>query len=146
MAGMFQVLAIGTGLITTTVLIHVLGLISITTGASWLHKKLGVPRRSHQVGFTVGIVLGLFVIASVEIWLWAAGFWLTGTVADFNSALYLSTITYSTVGYGDILPAHDWRLLAALEGVTGFLMIGWSTAYLVTAGTKFGPFHNGEHF
>jgi hypothetical protein len=33
-----------------------------------------------------------------------------------------------------------------MEGVNGFLLIGWSTAYLVTAGTRIGPFTRGEHF
>ncbi|UCI16210.1 potassium channel family protein (plasmid) [Mesorhizobium sp. B2-1-1] len=46
-----------------------------------------------------------------------------------------STITFSTVGYGDIVPALAWRVLAALECVNGFLLIGWSTACLIAAGT-----------
>ncbi|MGX7874076.1 potassium channel family protein [Mesorhizobium sp. ORM6] len=40
--------------------------------------------------------------------------------ADFETALYFSTITFSTVGYGDVVPAHARRVLAALEGVNGF--------------------------
>ncbi|HTN60908.1 MAG TPA: ion channel [Devosia sp.] len=140
------VLVIGTILITLTVLIHVLGLISITWVANWFRDRFTLSGRAHRVALTNGIVLGLFGVVSVEIWLWTAGFLVFGVASDFNSALYLSTITYSTVGYGDILPAKGWGLLAALEGVTGFLMIGWSTAFLVTASTKFGPFRSGEHF
>ena len=140
------VLLIGTVLITLTVLLHVLGLISITRLASWSRHRFALSRRSHQVALTVGIVLGLFGVVTVEIWLWSAAFFAFGVSSDFNSALYLSTTTYSTVGYGDVVPADGWGLLAALEGVTGFLMIGWSTAFLVTASTKFGPFRSGEHF
>jgi hypothetical protein len=139
-------LVIGTALITLTVLIHVFGLISITRVATWFRDRFTRSSRWHQVGLTIGIVLGLFGVVSVEIWLWTAAFLVFGVASDFDSALYLSTITYATVGYGDVVPVHGWGLLAALEGVTGFLMIGWSTAFLVTASTKFGPFRPGEHF
>jgi hypothetical protein len=44
------------------------------------------------------------------------------------------------------VPAQEWRLLASLEGINGFLLIGWSTAYLVAASTRIGPFKSGEHF
>ena len=71
---------------------------------------------------------------------------LIGAFQDFPSALYFSTITFSTVGYGDLVPDVHWRLFAALEGVNGFLLIGWSTAYLIAAGTRIGPFRTGEHF
>jgi hypothetical protein len=65
---------------------------------------------------------------------------------DLESSLYFSTETFSTLGYGDITPLPRWRLFAALEAVNGFLLIGWSTAYLVAASTRHGPFRIGEHF
>lgn len=138
--------AVGSVLIASTVLIHILGLISITRVAGWLGARFKLSRRPHRIAVMVGIVLGLFAVATVEIWLWAICYTMLEVSPDFDSALYLSTTTFATVGYGDVVPTRDWRLLAALEGVTGFLMIGWSTAFLVTAGTKFGPFRSGEHF
>ena len=72
--------------------------------------------------------------------------YLLDVVGDFDTALYFSTVTFSTIGYGDIVPAHGWRLFSALEGIDGFLLIGWSTAYLITAGIRVGPFRAGEHF
>ena len=67
-------------------------------------------------------------------------------VGDFEAALYFSTVSFSTLGYGDVIPAEEWRIFAALEGVDGFLLIGWSTAYLIAAGIRVGPFRSGEHF
>ena len=139
-------LAVGTAIICATVMVHVLGLMVITHAAANLSARYKLHRRPHRVAVMVGMVLGLFCVVSLEIWLWAACYLVLRAAPDFASALYLSTITFSTVGYGDIVPAMAWRLLAALEGITGFLMIGWSTAYLVTAGTRFGPFRSGEHF
>jgi hypothetical protein len=83
---------------------------------------------------------------TVEVWLRAGIYRLLRILSDFETALYFSTITFSTVGYGDVVPAPGWRILAALEGINGFLLIGWSTAYLIAAGTRVGPFNIGEHF
>lgn len=146
MSETFSSLALGTVIICTTVLIHILGLMSITSLAGGLSTRFKLHGRSHRVAVMIAIVLGLFAVVSVEIWLWTLCYVVLSVAPDFASALYLSTITYSTVGYGDVVPAREWRQFAALEGITGFLMIGWSTAYLVTAGVKFGPFRSGEHF
>ena len=49
---------------------------------------------------------------------------------------------FSTIGYGELAFDPSWRLLTALEGINGFIMIGWSTAYLVRASTLHGPFRD----
>jgi hypothetical protein len=139
-------LLIGTVAITATVFIHTFGLISVSRTIGWLTAKLHLHGQKTRIIAMNGVVLGLLVVLSVEIWLWALFHLLVGTVDDFPTALYFSTITFSTVGYGDVIPHPEWRLLAALEGVNGFLLIGWSTAYLVAAGIRFGPFRSGEHF
>jgi hypothetical protein len=92
------------------------------------------------------VVLGVFAVLTAEVWLWALCYYLIGCFDDFATALYFATITFSTVGYGDVIPPSEWRMLAALEGINGFLLIGWSTAYLVAAGMRVGPFRSGEHF
>jgi Ion channel. len=115
---------------------------------SSIHPEAHRPLTSFVEDYLVmvGMAFGLFAVVSVEVWLWTLCYLILSVTPDFESALYLSTITYSTVGCGDVIPAKAWRLLSALEGVIGFLMIGWSTAYLVTAGTRFGPFWSGERF
>ena len=94
----------------------------------------------------ISVVIGLFAVISVEVWIWAGFYWLLDMLPDFETALYFSTVTFSTIGYGDIVPNVGWRLFAALEGINGLLLIGWSTAYLIAAGTRVGPFKAGEHF
>lgn len=146
MHGVLVVLLAGALIICVTVLIHITGLIAINKLATRLSAPTRARRIHHRFAAMVAVVLGLFVVSTAEIWLWAGCFLLLGVSGDLEIALYLSTTTYSTVGYGDVVPMNGWRLLAALEGVTGFLMIGWSTAFLVTAGTRHGPFRTGEHF
>ena len=102
-------------------------------------------RRSRTLAM-ISVVIGLFAVLTVEIWLWAVCYSLFGVIGDYPTALYFSTTTFATVGFGDVVPGPAWRLLAALEGINGFLLIGWSTAYLVSAGVRIGPFRAGEHF
>lgn len=64
----------------------------------------------------------------VQIALWAAYFRLQGCLPDFETALYFSGVSYSTLGYGDVVLPHDWRMLGPAEGLTGILMCGLSTA------------------
>jgi len=94
----------------------------------------------------IATVLALFIVHAVEIWLWALVYIAIGSLPDIESALYFSTTTFSTIGYGDIVLSSDWRLLGSLEGISGLLLIGWSTAYLVAASTRHGPLRVGEHF
>ncbi|BAV51114.1 Putative uncharacterized protein [Mesorhizobium loti] len=139
-------LFVGTIVISLTVLIHTFGLIAITHAMARLVALFRMHGRRSRVVAMITVVMGLFAVMTAEVWLWAGIYRLLGILGDFETALYFSTITFSTVGYGDVVPAHDWRVLAALEGINGFLLIGWSTAYLIAAGTRVGPFRAGEHF
>jgi voltage-gated potassium channel Kch len=139
-------LTIGTIVISLTVLIHTFGLIAITHFMSWLVAHFRMHGRRSRVVAMITIVFGLFAVLTVEIWLWAIFHLIIGAFSDIATALYFSTVTFSTLGYGDVLPPERWRLLAALEAVNGFLLIGWSTAYLIAASTRVGPFRSGEHF
>ena len=140
-------LALGTVIISTTVLFHTLGLVLLARVMARVVRWFSLHK--HDFGKSVAMVttvLGLFLIHAVEIWMWAVVFLLIGATASFQDALYFSTESFSTVGYGDIIVGARWRLLASLEAINGFILIGWSTAYLVSASTRHGPFRLGEHF
>lgn len=136
--------AIGTGIVAITVLIHTFGLIWITHAMKWMVARFRMHGGSVLAMITV--VIGLFAILLTEIWLWAVCYKILGAFSDFTTGLYFSIAAFSTLGLGDVLPADQWRLLAALESLNGFLLIGWSTAYLISASMRVGPFRSGEHF
>ena len=143
---MLQNLAAGTLLVAMTVLIHTAGLMAIAAATPRLARWLRL--HSHDLGRTLvmtGTVVGLLGILTLEVWSWALAYDLLGVTHSFEDALSLSTDVFSTIGYGDLPFDPAWRLLTALEGINGFLMIGWSTAYLVRASTVHGPFRQ-EHF
>ena len=139
-------LSLGAFVISLTVVIHTWGLIAITHVTAQLTARFRTHGRRSRIFAMVTTVIGIFCVITVEVWLWAAFHYALGVVGDFEAALYFSTVSFSTLGYGDVIPAEEWRIFAALEGVDGFLLIGWSTAYLIAAGIRVGPFRSGEHF
>jgi hypothetical protein len=144
---MLMDLSAGTVVIAITVFTQTFGLILLSNAMPHIVRWGRLHR--HGFGKTVAMVatvFGLFLIHTVEIWTWAGAYLALGTLPNFTDALYFSTVTFSTLGYGDIVLAPEFRLFGALEGVSGFLLIGWSTAYLVSASTRYGPFRAGEHF
>lgn len=133
-------------MIAVTVIIHTFGLIIVTRAMAFLVARFRMHGHRSRTLAMISVVVGLFAVLTVEIWLWAICYTIFGVIEDYPTALYFSTTTFATVGFGDVVPGPAWRLLAALEGINGFLLIGWSTAYLVSAGTRIGPFRTGEHF
>jgi hypothetical protein len=144
---MFVDLALGSALMAGTVVIHTFGLIVVTAAM----RRIVDWFRLHRHGFgrstaMLATVLCLFGLHVLEIWLWAGAYVLTGAMPELQTALYFSSSTFSTLGYGDVVLDPAWRLFGSLEAVNGLLLIGWSTAYLVAASTRLGPFRLGEHF
>jgi voltage-gated potassium channel len=83
------------------------------------------------------VVIALLAVHLVEVASWAAFYLWIGSFSDFNTSLYFSIITYTTLGYGDVvLSNRGWRLLAGVEALTGSLMVCWSTVILIRVVTK----------
>lgn len=77
-------------------------------------------------------ILGIFGLHRVEIWLYAFLYVALGAVEGLRDAVYFSTITYGAMGYSDGVMAERWRLVSAIEGINGIILIGWSTAFFIT--------------
>jgi len=140
-------LSTGSALVALCVMIHTGGLMALAGATPRLGKLFRL--HGHNAGRSVLMmisVMGIFAIHTVEVWAWALAFWPVGATEGFLEALDLSTAMFSTIGYGGIDPNPEWRLLTALEGIAGFILIGWSTAYLVGASTRHGPFRKEDHF
>ena len=84
------------------------------------------------------LVLALFVLHGVGIWLYAFLYEGLGAVVDLETAVYFSTISYAGIGFDDRYIDPAWRLVAAIEGINGLLLLGWSTAFFVTIVARLG--------
>jgi hypothetical protein len=144
---MMSNLTAGSLLVALTVLFHTGGLVLLARSTPHVAQRLGL--HSHDVGRGLVMmmsVLGIFAIHTVEVWAWAVAYFTLDVTNGFDAALDLSTAMFSTVGYGQIAIDPTWRLATALEGINGFILIGWSTAFLVGVSTRHGPFRKGDHF
>jgi hypothetical protein len=124
-------LIIASLMVLVTVLVHLTGL-AILVRILRSNHKLTRPYRIAPLVLLLGASLGIFAIHTIEIWLYATMYLIVGASQDFEQALYFSTVTYATIGYGDLVLAKEWRILGAIEGTTGIVMLGWSTAFLVS--------------
>ena len=79
-------------------------------------------------------VMTLLVLGNiVQVAIWAVLFRLLGEFDALDVAVYHSAVNFATLGYGDIVMSERHRLLGPLEAINGVLMIGVSTAVLMTA-------------
>jgi hypothetical protein len=109
-------------------------------GLRWLSARLMRPaaRRRRKVLFGV---YGVILLHVVEIWLFGAAAWLLLQIPNagqlggaggtgFLDAIYLSAVTFSTVGFGDLVPVGPLRFLCGTEALAGFILITWSASFL----------------
>jgi hypothetical protein len=100
----------------------------------------------------VVVVFACLAAHTLEVWFYATAYWLIVGIAglgqlrgdfhgEFADYLYFSTVTYTTLGYGDILPLGPVRLIAAIEAMIGIFMIGWSASFTYLSMERLWPLH-----
>ena len=77
------------------------------------------------------VVLGIFLLHSIEIWLYAALYLGLGEMGNLEEALYFSTSAFTTIGFGDVVMTPRWRVVSVIEGANGWILFAWSTAFLL---------------
>ncbi len=75
-------------------------------------------------------VLSVFGSHIIQIWIWAVFYYFFTEINIFEDALYFSTSTYTTVGFGDVVLGEKWRLISSFQSANGFILFGWSTAFI----------------
>jgi hypothetical protein len=77
-----------------------------------------------------GMVLMMFVASLIEVALYAGAYLRLGAIEGAERAFYFSMVTFTTLGYGDIVLSEDWRMLASFEAANGIILFGWTTALI----------------
>ena len=122
-------------LVAITVVIHAVG----TT--QWLRHlsfrfadgAADLNRTSQLLRIVVGTIFVLTILHTLQIIVWALAFLYMlppDVLASFEEAIYFSFVTFTTLGYGDIVLTEVWRIFSGVEALNGVLLIGWSTAML----------------
>jgi hypothetical protein len=110
-------------LATLTVTVH-------ATGIAFLLRLHLQPRGVwHVTRMLLRIIWWLVLLHLAEISIWGLFYMWRGCLPNAEAAFYFSGVTYTTLGYGDVVLAKPWRLLAPIEGLMGVLMCGLSTGF-----------------
>ena len=116
-------------LLALTVVVHAVGLMAIMR---WVVRSHHLEERQtfwSATWLVVQVAWALMVIHVVEIVAWGILYWRNRWLPDLEAAVYFSGVTYTSVGYGDLVLPSPWRLIAPVEALTGLLMAGLSTAF-----------------
>lgn len=130
------------GLVVLSTLLHYEALRVVSSVLPRLHMA---PRARLVV-----VILATFAAHTLEILLYAAAAYglvhglaigslgapgMPGTAGtpDWATTIFFSAQTYTSLGYGDVVPQGSLRALASVEVLNGLLLIGWTASYIYIA-------------
>ena len=129
---MFIQIAIGTALMLLTILTAGIAFfvleVLLARSLPWLMREPHRPKLAIVMSVTVIWVLGM---VTAGVWLWAFALRALDIFVTMESAVYFALVAYTTLGFGDVLLPHEWRLLGGMAAANGLLNMGLLTAMLV---------------
>jgi hypothetical protein len=79
----------------------------------------------------VGMTLWLLLSISLNVWLWAVLLLWLDVFQELEPSVYFSLVSFTTLGFGDIILAQEWRILSGLMAANGLIILGLTTAVLI---------------
>ncbi|WFU04315.1 potassium channel family protein (plasmid) [Rhizobium sp. CB3171] len=127
---LFRLLLAG-ALIAATVVIQA---VFMSAGLG-VFRRMEVSRRDFLLRrptiVTVVWVVYLIVPIILDVFIWASFYYMSSALPNLEDAVYFSTVTFTTVGYGDIVLGKEWRQIATFEAINGWIIFGWATALMM---------------
>ena len=125
-------LALGSLIMVVTILFTLASVWAMEAGLlradPWLRQN---PHRPKLTAMIAVAALWVMVQLTAGVWLWAGVFWALDLFDTLETAVYFALVSYTTLGFGDILLPQEWRLLAGLASANGLVSMGLLTAFLV---------------
>ncbi len=99
------------------------------------------PRHRSRVNLLI-CILGALAAHVIEVWVFGVGYYFLigfeefgkfeGIVAQptLGDCGYYSFVTYTTLGFGDLIPHGPIRFLTGMEALTGLLLITWTASFM----------------
>ena len=127
-------IVIGLVMMVITIVIHALFMVGGARVIRWHLSRYGPARNEMgRVFLLSGLVDWLFVAIAAEALLWALFYLfnpLITTLPDMETAFYFSMVTFTTLGFGDVVLSGQWRTLASIQAANGVIIFGWTTALI----------------
>lgn len=129
---MLEQLIIGSVVLCVTVLIHTGFFFAALSAEGRLRAMTNRISASGQIQVVTVAAAFWFVAAhTVEVWLWTFVYLWTGALETVEEAVYFTLVTFTTLGYGDVILEVEHRLLSGFTAVNGLILVGLTTAFFI---------------
>ncbi len=128
---MFAELTVGTGVSLCNIAIHAAAMSALVRALDT--RLVHAFHRSAMVRLVVVMVTSVAVLMAahiLEVWVWSGLYGFVGVTPDGAEDFSFAFVNYTTLGYGNVLPAPRWDLIGPMTAMNGVLLFGWSTAVL----------------
>lgn len=125
-------MALGLMLLAMTVALHAMAiLVSIKPMYARLPTIGALQRLVPQTLLIFLVVTGLSIMTLIEAAIWAVALGVLGAIPAFWDAYYFVLVAITTLGFGDVILAEDFRMLGGLCALAGLISVGMTTAVLI---------------
>lgn len=127
---MLRQFLVGGGVSLANITIHALVMTTVVRIARAASERQISYPSLFLIAVMIPTVSVLMITHAVEVIVWSLVYWTVEAAPPGANLTYFAFVNYTTLGYGDILPARDWRLLGPITAMNGVLLFGWSTAII----------------
>lgn len=131
---MLSQIALGTAVMLVSLLVGAASALMLEGAFARFHGWLVRPPHRPKMLLLV-MLSSVWAVMTITagVWVWALAYDLLGVFPTFEESLYFSIVTYTTLGYGDVILPQEWRILSGMTSTNGFLNFGLITALLIEA-------------
>ena len=127
-------IATGLGMMVLTVIIHAVFMVGGARVARWRRSRFGITgKETLKAVLLSALTVWMFLAIVLETLLWALLYLfnpLITALPDLETAFYFSMVTFTTLGFGDVVLTGQWRTLASIQAANGVIIFGWTTALI----------------
>jgi hypothetical protein len=124
----------GLAMMVLTIIIHSVFMVVGARVLKWRRSHFGAPRKERVKALLLSfLTIWLFLAIVIEAGLWSMFYLLNPMITalpDLETAFYFSMVTFTTLGFGDVVLIGQWRTLASIQAANGVIIFGWTTALI----------------
>jgi hypothetical protein len=127
---MLRQILLGTAVSACNVVIHALVMLAIVRVVLRVEARPSAYQWLHLPTVMIATVMVLMTAHICEVLVWSLCYAIVDAAPAGANRVYFAFVNYTTLGYGDIVPAPRWQLLGPMTAMNGVLLFGWSTAVI----------------
>jgi hypothetical protein len=112
------------------IIIHALVMTAVVRVSQAISTKYTLHPSLFLISIMIATVSVLMAAHTSEVMVWSLAYLILDAAPPGSKLVYFAFVNYTTLGYGDVIPVEDWRLLGPMTAMNGVLLFGWSTAVI----------------